>query len=198
MNICKIAFYVCLFMSIPHIMTTIEIIQFLRSFKLHHSQKPYSGIITIFLWLHKYYPCYEYRLPVIRRLSVMNYELYMYFINLMDRVKQFGFLLLIICNLMEYFSFYLYHQEIRRYRKAKTKDRKGVVNAVRMLLVSSSITLSTLLMIFLGNDISVIISVIINIIILIIIIFIGRMNFTFEDEYQQTESIQLSVYLMNS
>ena len=24
----------------------------------------------------------------------MNYELYMYFINLMDRVKQFGFLLL--------------------------------------------------------------------------------------------------------
>ena len=122
-------------------------------------------------------------MPVIRRLSVMNYELYMYFINLMDRVKQFGFLLLIICNLLEYFSFYLYHQEIRRYRKAKTKDRKGVVNVVRMLLVSSSITLSTLLMIFLGNDISVIISVIINIIILIIIIFIGRMNFTFEDEY---------------
>ncbi|MDD6005007.1 MAG: hypothetical protein PUC68_04980 [Firmicutes bacterium] len=113
----------------------------------------------------------------------MNYELYMYFINLMDRVKQFGFLLLIICNLMEYFSFYLYHQEIRRYRKAKTKDRKGVVNAVRMLLASSSITLSTLLMIFLGNDISVIISLIINITILIVIIFIGRLNFTFEDEY---------------
>ena len=118
----------------------------------------------------------------------MNYDLYMYFISLMDRVKQFGFLMLIISDLLGYFSLYLYNHEIKRYRRSKTKDRSGILNAVRLIFVSCAFAISTLLLIFIGDDISVIISVIINIIILIIIIFIDKINLVFEDEFKKTGS----------